>query len=327
MALFGRKNKPNSLVETAQHMTDVMTETHYNKTWAFWVALRPQQWVKNAFVVAPLLFSRQFHDAAMCFKTLLALVAFCAASSAVYVINDLCDRPEDRNHPVKKNRPIPSGRISTTKALILALVLLGLSLLIGSFLNAYFVLCVMLYALLNVIYSLGVKHIAILDVMTIAAGFVLRILAGSAAISLIASHWLLLCTVMISVFLGFTKRRAELVAADQNQRHTRTVLKDYSVPFLDQVISMVTSATIVCYILYAIDDRTVEAFGSRAMLLTVPSVMYGMFRYIYVIYHYSKGEDPTRSLLRDVPTVINLVVWIVVALVVVSYGSRFDPFG
>ena len=187
---------------------------------------------------------------------------------------------------------------------------------------------VLLYAAINLIYSLKIKHVAILDVMTIAAGFVLRILAGSAAISVLPSHWLILCTIMISLFLGFTKRRAELIGVTTNceQNNTRIVLKDYSIAFLDQVIAVVTGATIICYALYTVDARTVETFGNRTMLLTVPSVIYGIFRYIYIIYHLQKGDDPTQALLRDIPTLVNLLIWVAIALLVVTNGTDIAEF-
>ena len=154
----------------------------------------------------------------------------------------------------------------------------------------------------------------------------MRIVGGSVAISVAPSHWLVLCTIMVSMFLGFTKRRAELVAVDFGGGPTRKVLADYSVAFLDQVISMVTGATIICYALYTVDSRTMGVLGSRAMLLTVPSVMYGLFRYIYLIYHLKKGEDPTGVLCRDVPMIINLLIWVVLSILVVSCGGRIDLF-
>jgi len=176
----------------------------------------------------------------------------------------------------------------------------------------------------NIAYSLAVKHWVILDVMAIAAGFVLRILAGSAAIAVVPSHWLVLCTIMISLFLGFTKRRVELAAVTESGSapRSRIVLKDYSMAFLDQVIAVVTGATIICYALYTVDARTLQVFGTRAMLLTVPSVIYGVFRYLYIIYHLERGQDPTQTLTHDIPTIINLIIWVIISLLVVAYGSQ-----
>ena len=285
--------------------------------------MRPGHWVKNGFVIAPLLFAHKFNNSAMCIKVALTFAAFCAVSSIIYIINDMCDRREDQNHPTKKNRPIASGAIGISEAIMLSIILTILGFAAALTVSYRVTVVVLLYAAINLIYSLKIKHIAILDVMTIAAGFVLRVLAGSSAISVLPSHWLILCTIMISLFLGFTKRRAELIgiAVDGKPNNTRIVLKDYSVAFLDQVIAVVTGATVVCYALYTVDARTVEVFGSRAMLLTVPPVIYGIFRYIYIIYHLQKGDDPTKALFHDIPTLVNLVIWITIAMLVVTKGA------
>ena len=303
-----------------------MVEEDKKNICAWMAVMRPGHWIKNGFVAAPLLFSHQFTEEQKCLDTLGAVLCFCAVSSAIYVFNDWCDRQEDSQHPVKKQRPIASGRISGGQAIILSIILMFIGLWSGWYLGVKFFLIVMLYIVINAAYSLGIKHVAILDVMTIAGGFVLRIVGGSVAISVAPSHWLVLCTIMVSMFLGFTKRRAELVAVDFGGGPTRKVLADYSVAFLDQVISMVTGATIICYALYTVDSRTMGVLGSRAMLLTVPSVMYGLFRYIYLIYHLKKGEDPTGVLCRDVPMIINLLIWVVLSILVVSCGGRIDLF-
>ncbi|MCK5270874.1 MAG: decaprenyl-phosphate phosphoribosyltransferase, partial [Sedimentisphaerales bacterium] len=265
-------------------------------------------------------------DPAMCFRTALAFVSFCLVSSAIYAINDVCDRTEDRRHPVKKNRPIASGAVGASLALLFSGILIVLGLLLAGCINRLLLLVVLLYIVIHIAYSLKLKHIVILDVMMIAGGFVLRILGGSVAIAVSPSHWLVLCTVMISMFLGFTKRRAELIALDTNSEYTRLVLRDYSTAFLDQVISIVTAATIVCYTLYTVDAHTLEVLGNRGMLLTVPSVMYGLFRYIYLIYHRKKGQDPTDTLIYDIPIICNLIVWLILSLLVVNYGSQLYLF-
>jgi len=297
-----------------------MIEPKNPKIISLLAVLRLPQWVKNGFVLAPLLFSGQFADPAMGLKSGLAFLSFCLMSSAVYVFNDLCDRRQDRQHPTKRLRPIAAGLITLPQSLAIMLLFALISLVLVSRLGLWCSLFVGLYALINMIYSLGLKHVAILDVMAIAAGFVLRILAGSVAIAVTPSHWLILCTIMISMFLGFTKRRAEIVAIDAQDR--REVLKDYSIAFLDQVIAMVTAATLICYALYTVDSQTVAMFKTKAMLVTVPSVMYGLFRYIYIIYHLKEGQDPSRTLSRDWPSMVNLAVWIILAWLVVSYGEQ-----
>ena len=286
------------------------------------------QWVKNGFVAAPLAFSQRFSEPQMCVRTVVAFVSFCAISSAIYAMNDLCDRRQDQQHPVKRHRPIAAGLVSTTEAVLLSGLLVVVSGLLAWRLGGSFGWIVVVYAVVNVAYSIGIKHMVILDVMAIAAGFVLRILAGSVAISVASSHWLVLCTIMISIFLGFTKRRAEIVAVGQSGQEARKVLAAYSVAFLDQAISVVTGATIICYAIYTVDSRTLREFGEGApLLLTVPSVMYGMFRYIYIIYHLKAGEDPTSAICKDIPMLVNLVVWGAICLIAIQYGGRLALFG
>lgn len=302
----------------------LMAHVYSNKLSAYVTLLRPTQWVKNGFVLTPLLFSGEFAHAGACLKAVLTFVSFCFMSSAVYAFNDVCDVCEDGQHPVKKSRPVASGTITAYMAVFVGGILVALSLILAWYVAGYVALIALLYGSTHVAYSLGLKRVAILDVMVIAAGFVLRILAGSVAIPVTPSQWLVICTIMISLFLGFTKRRAELLNVGNDMPNARAVLKDYSAAFLDQVIAMVTGATIVCYVLYTVDPQTVEMFGTRAMLLTVPSVMYGLFRYIYLIYHLEQGEDPTSTLIHDMPTLINLVVWIALSMLVVRYGQGFE---
>ena len=300
--------------------------TNTKKTTALLVTLRPNHWIKNLFVFAPLVFSGRFTHIDMCLKATLVFISFCMASSAVYIINDICDRHEDRHHPMKKLRPIASGAIPPNTAILLSAILIVLGLALAFFLNHFVFHIVLLYVLINIAYSLIIKHIAILDVMTISAGFVLRIIGGGMSISVVPSYWLILCTVMISIFLGFTKRRVELLSVNIKQNNSRPVLKDYSISFLDQVIPMVTGATILAYALYTVDEHTLMVLGTRAMLLTLPFVIYGLLRYIYIIYHLKLCADPTENLIRDIPTIINLVLWVVTSLIVVKYGGKITLF-
>ncbi len=288
--------------------------------------LRPHQWIKNSFVWAPLIFSGRVTEVPLMLDTCWGFALFCLMSSAIYAINDICDREEDRQHPIKKHRPIASGQVPVHSAVIMSIALILFSLGGGLWINIHFFIVILIYGVLNIAYSFRLKHVAILDVMTIAAGFVLRVLGGSYATGILPSHWLILCTMMISLFLGFTKRRAELLVFEQKNGNTRQVLKDYSITFIDQVISMVTGATIVCYTLYTVDNRTVDIFKTRAMLLTVPCVIYGLFRYIYIIYHMKEGDDPTETIITDVPTLINLLLYLTISLVVVNYGEQINFF-
>lgn len=303
-----------------------MTKTNKSKIVEVIATFRPHHWIKNTFVFAPLIFSGRFTHIDMCLKATLAFISFCMASSAIYAVNDICDQEEDRRHPIKKFRPIADGAISPGSAIIMSGILFILGLTLASFLNWPLMLIVLIYFIINIAYSISIKHIAILDVLTISAGFVLRIVGGGLSISVVPSYWLILCTVMISLFLGFTKRRVELLAVDIDKNNSRPVLKDYSISFLDQVIPIVTGTTILAYALYTVDEHTQMVLGTRAMLLTLPFVIYGLLRYIYIIYHLKQYADPTENLIRDIPTIINLLLWIMTSLFVVKYGEKLNFF-
>lgn len=306
-------------------MDDPLSQPRQRRSLAVVALLRPKQWIKNLFILGPLLFSRSLGNVAMDMRVLAAFGAFCLMSGAVYVLNDLMDAEADRFHPEKRLRPIASGEISRGFAIVLAaglaLLSLGVSLTEGWMLSGL-LLC---YAVINVTYSLGLKRVVIADVMMIGAGFVIRVLAGAAAISVSPSHWLVLCTILIAVFLGFTKRRAEIVLLENGAPQHRQVLGHYSAAFLDQMISVVTSSTLMCYILYAVDKHTIDTVscGSRGLLLTVPFVMYGIFRYLYLVYHRQEGGSPTTALLNDKLLIVDVVLWATVSLIVLYYPGFF----
>jgi 4-hydroxybenzoate polyprenyltransferase len=307
-------------------MAESAAMTSNKKIYLIFKALRPHNWIKNLIVFAPLTFSGRFTQISESLKAILVFVCFCMVSSAIYIINDLCDKNEDQHHPKKKKRPIASGAIASSHAIMISIILILGGLFMAFLLRKYVFICLVLYIFISIAYSLVIKHIAILDVLTISFGFVLRILVGGLAISVEPSYWLILCTVMISIFLGFTKRRVELVANGNDSNNSRPVLRDYSISFLDQVIPMVTGATILAYALYTVDEHTQKVLGTTAMLLTLPFVIYGLLRYIYIIYHLKKGADPTETLISDIPTIINLFLWIVTSLIIVKYGDRIHLF-
>lgn len=268
--------------------------------------LRPHQWVKNGFVFAGLLFSHSWNDPALTLQALLAFVAFCLISSAVYVMNDLLDREQDRRHPEKRHRPLAAGTVSVPAALALAgiCLLLGLGLALGLFAavglpasQAPWVFVA--YCLLNVAYSLGLKHIVVLDVFIIAAGFMLRLLAGTLGLGIWPSHWLLLCGLMLTLFLGFAKRRAELnvLVADSGQH--RRVLDQYTPAMLDQFTTLSAGATVMAYSLYTVSAETIALHGTPWLIITVPCVLYGLLRYLYRLHRAGGGGDPARELLTD----------------------------
>ena len=284
---------------------------------------RPQQWTKNVFVLTVLIFAGMALDTAAVGLTMAAFFAFCLASSAVYFLNDYKDVEEDKKHPTKCRRPLAAGALSPKVGLIGFFVLSVLSILMPyMFINTPTAIIVAVYLLLNIGYSSGLKHIVIIDVLVLSSGFVLRILAGASALSVLPSPWLVLCGVMISLFLGFTKRRAEVVLLKERAESHRKVLAQYSPAFLDQAISIVTAATVLGYTLYTVDERTVELVGSRAMILSVPLVLYGIFRYLYLVYHAETGGDPTKTVFTDVPLLVTGVLWGAFSMLAIFLGKN-----
>lgn len=271
--------------------------------------LRPAHWVKNVFVLAPLVFAQELTDPAEVRLALMAFAAFCMASSAVYVFNDIRDRAEDRLHPLKKTRPLAAGTVSVQTAAALAIALAAGSLAFGVLLGSKFLLVLTTYLVLNQLYSLGLKHVVILDVMIVSLGFVLRVLAGGIAIDVQVSAWLLLCTFFVALFLAFSKRRHELILLASDASGQRPVLSHYSPAFLDQMINVVTASTVVAYAMYSISPETVEKFHTRHLIYTLPMVLFGIFRYLYLIYQQQTTRNPTEAILRDPPFMINILIW------------------
>lgn len=261
--------------------------------------LRPRDWVKNALVLAPLLFGAKLLDAEAVGRAVLAALAFCLAASAGYVWNDLADREADRRHPVKRNRPLAAGTVSVRSAGILSgVVLIGAFALVAP-LGPAVAACLAGYLILAVAYSLWLKHVAIVDVLGIGAFYILRVLIGSLAIEVPASDWLLMATGLLAVFLGLCKRRHELVLLGGEAAEHREVLGQTGRRFLDSAISLTTSTTLIAYLLYAVDEHTVAKFGSRGMLAGSPFVFYGLLRYLYLVYSEGRGGSPTELVATD----------------------------
>ncbi len=283
-------------------------------------SLRPTQWAKNLFVLAPLVFGQKLDDAAAVTRALLALLAFCCASSAVYLFNDLRDREEDRRHPLKKLRPIASGALPAAVA-VAALVILGLGAVAAALaVGGPLVPVLAGYLLLNLAYTIWLKHQVILDVMAISLGFVLRVLGGAAAAAVEVSSWLVLCTIFLSLFLAFSKRRHELILLAGGATEQRRVLHHYSPAFLDQMINVVTASSVVAYALYAVAPETVEKYHTKYLVYTIPLVLFGIFRYLYLIYQSPQQRNPTEAILGDLPFLINLALW-GGAVVWIVYGT------
>jgi len=284
--------------------------------------LRPQQWLKNGFVLIGLIFSHGWSDPALVFAVGVGFVAFCLASSAVYVLNDYHDRAVDAVHPKKRLRAIASGRVSlpAARALIavLAVAALGLPLACGLWPVA---LSVAGYLVLNIAYTLSLKHKVLVDVFCIAAGFMIRLACGTYAVGIIPSRWMLLCSFMLTLFLGFAKRRAEFASAPVDapaaNGGTRTVLRHYSPQLLDILVAITASATLLAYGLYTVDAETAALHGTQHLVITLPIVAFGVFRYIYLLHKGGSGEEPGRDLLADTPIRIAVLAWVAVVVLLV----------
>ncbi len=275
--------------------------------------LRPAHWIKNGFVLVGLLFGRAIFKPDMLLSATFAFTAFCLIASFVYVINDLADSEADRRHPLKKHRPIASGAVSVSKAKILGVFLLTVALPLAWLAGPVVLGIVLIYGFMNLAYSFGLKHIVILDVFIIAMGFMLRILAGTIGIGIEPSKWLIVCGLMITLFLGFAKRRAELV---QTSNDHRKVLEHYSVELLDRFISIMASATIITYSLYTMAPETLKQRHGDKLIYTSPIVIYGMFRYLYLVYQRKQGEDPTIDIFRDRHLLLAVLMWGVITMAI-----------
>ena len=282
-------------------------------------SLRPAQWVKNLFVLAPLVFAHRADDPATLGRALAAFALFCAAASAIYLVNDLRDREADRRHPLKARRPIAAGSLPAGVAAAAAATL-GTAAVAGALaLGAGFAVALASYVALNLLYSFALKHIVILDSMSIAAGFMIRVLGGAAAIDVAISRWLVLCGSFLALFLAFAKRRHELTLLAAGAADQRRVLADYGEHFLDQMTNVVTASTVVCYALWTVDPDTAARLGTPHLIWTLPMVLYGIFRFLYLSHQSDDPRNPTETILTDAPFLANFALW---ALVVVAliYG-------
>jgi len=287
------------------------------------VSLRPYQWVKNLVVLVALAFSKHLFDADAAARAALAFVVFCALASAVYLVNDILDLERDRLHPLKRSRPIASGALPVGVARIVAVVLL-LGALAGSLaLGPRFEICAGSYAVLGFGYSLLLKHFVILDVLTVALGFVLRAVAGAVAIGVHFSPWLLVCTILLALFLGLAKRRHELVSLDDAASH-RSSLAEYTPYLLDQMIAVVTASCLTAYAFYTLAPETVEKYKTERLALTIPFVIYGIFRYLYLVHRRELGGSPGDVLLADRPLLATVALW-AVAVVLIVYTAAGVP--
>ncbi len=280
--------------------------------------MRPEQWLKNGFVLAPIVFSGLIGDIDAWLRTVLAVAAFCAASSAVYLVNDVIDREADRSHPIKKNRAIASGEVSVATALSVAVVLVAAAAVVSVWLGGWFPAVLAAYVVLVLLYSALLKRAVFLDVLIVAAGFVLRVVGGAVAINVPVSSWILVVAYLLALYLALGKRRSELVLLGVEAGNHRAVLGHYTLPVVDQAISVVLGATVLAYALYTVAPDTVAKVGSEGLLATVPIVLYGLFRYLYLLHLHELGGSPTRALLTDRPLLVCVVVWLAVAAAVIN---------
>ncbi len=283
------------------------------------VSMRPRQWIKNCVVFAALIFAKKLGDRVLLLHACVAFVLFCLVSGAVYIVNDLCDADRDRRHPVKSRRPIASRALGTVAALTSATLLLTAALMGGFILSPPFGAVLLIYLVLNLVYSLWLKEVVIVDVMMIAAGFVLRAIGGAVAIDVSISTWLILCTILLSLFLAFCKRRQELSSLPEAHEH-RSILREYSVEFLDQMISVVTSSTVIAYMFYTVSPEVESNLGTKHLYLTVPFVLYGIFRYLYLVHQKGVGGNPTQALLTDGPLLVCVGLWGATVILLVYMG-------
>lgn len=283
-------------------------------------SMRPEQWLKNGFVLAPIVFSGRIGDPDAWVRTLFALVAFCAASSATYLVNDVIDREADRAHPTKRNRPIAAGEVSVGLALAVSVSLIVAAVAISVVLGGWFPAVLIAYVTLVVLYSAVLKRAVFLDVLVVAAGFVLRVAGGAVAIDVPVSRWILLVAYLLALYLALGKRRTELVVLGEEAGNHRVVLGHYTLPMVDSAISVVLGATVLAYALYTVAPDTVAKVGSEGLMATVPIVLYGLFRYLYLLHRHELGGSPTKALLTDRPLLACVVIWLAVAAVVINTG-------
>ncbi|MDX6611430.1 MAG: hypothetical protein QOD75_616 [Blastocatellia bacterium] len=283
-----------------------------------WLLMRPRQWVKNGFVLMGVLFANAWRQPQMLQRVLLTTLAFSLIASGVYVLNDLLDRERDLQHPTKKFRPLAAGKVSVTVAVVLLGILWIAGGGVGLLVSRAVLLILLAYVGINLLYSLGLRQVVILDVFLIAAGFMLRILAGTLGIGIAPSQWLLICGFMVALFLGFAKRRAELYALSGETSNHRSVLAHYQPVLLDKMIVVTATCVILTYSLYTMSPVTVQNHHTESLIYTAPFVMYGIFRYIYTLHNHQTGAEPATEIFRDPHILLSIAGWLIVTLWLIS---------
>ncbi|MFN2454451.1 MAG: decaprenyl-phosphate phosphoribosyltransferase [Pyrinomonadaceae bacterium] len=298
--------------------TSVNSTNRMSVAKAMWRLIRPRQWIKNSFVFTGLLFANAWRQPSLTKAVLLAAAAFSLVASGIYIFNDMADRKQDALHPQKKARPLAAQIISIKAALLLLAVLWLAGLSLGLIASVRVLLLLLVYVAMNIGYSLGLKHVVILDVFIIAGGFMLRILAGTTGVGIAPSQWLLLCGLMIVLFLAFAKRRAELYSLRDESGAHRRVLKNYQPVLLDKMIVVTATCAIMSYSLYTMSPATIATHKTDSLIYTVPFVMYGIFRYIYSLHSHNTGGDPAQDVFRDPHLLVSVVGWLALTLWLIS---------
>jgi len=301
----------NTLTRKTYAGSDCSPVSQRNPLLGLILSLRPKQWTKNLVIFAALVFSQTAGEQTHVKLAVQAFAVFCLLSGAVYLLNDLLDYQQDRKHPIKCSRPIASGLLDRRVASVAFVLIAGISILWASLLTRTFLFAALAYFILQVAYSFKLKHTVILDVFSVAAGFVLRTIAGAEAISVEISSWLVICTMLLALFLALCKRRHEIVLLSAKAVEHRKILSEYNIPFLDQMISVVTTATVLSYALYTMSEDTVHKFHTHRLIFTVPFVLYGIFRYLYLVYRKDQGGSPDTILLTDKSLIADLLLYLV----------------
>lgn len=280
--------------------------------------MRPSHWVKNAFIFAPLVYGKALMNTESDLRAVMAFFAFCFVSSSVYILNDIVDRNADSQHPKKKHRPIASGAVSVGSAVVQLGLVAAVAVVLASQLPWQAGACIAIYAVLNLGYSFGLKHVVLLDIFIIAAGFMLRVLTGAKAIQVDVSEWLIICTLFLSLFLGVAKRRSEL--AHLGRGDSRKVLEDYTPELIRVILNVSVAGSIMSYTLYSVSDHTQQFFGTDKFVYTVPIVMYGIFRYLYLDEKRRTAENPVAVILRDPSLIATGIIWTLVSVALIYWG-------
>jgi 4-hydroxybenzoate polyprenyltransferase len=287
----------------------------------FLISMRPKQWVKNVFIFAPMIFSLHMFQVGYIWRSLLAFLLFSLVTGTIYVFNDILDRDQDKLHPEKKERPVASGRLDIPTALWLTTALFtGVLLLIARFSREFFLIAVF-YAGLNVLYSIFLKRVVIIDIMVIALGFVLRVMIGGAVNRIVLYPWILISTFLLAIFLALIKRRQELIKIQSppGETPTRMSLQNYNLGLLDQMISIATATTLISYIMYVLSPDVQQKFHSTKLFYTVPFVIFGIYRYLFLAYAKGEGESPSDIIYSDLPFTLNIILWVCVFILLVTH--------